>query len=305
MLLARLLRQEGGHVVGTVRPGSTAADRMAPYLEGVDVVCHDVRDAAGFREIVERHRPHEVYNLAAMSSVGRSWAEPAEAESVNGSAAQLLEVLADFPEVRFLQAASAEESGDAADSPYARGKVVAHRATTAARDRGRFAAAAVLHIHESPLRAPTFVSRKITRAAAAIAAGQQERLTLGRLDVRRDWGAAVDHVRAMRMMLLVDEPADLEIGTGRVHALSDLVEVAFRAAGIDDPWPLVEHDPALVRPSDSAVLECDTAAVREHLGWSPAHTFEETIAEMVRVDLLRLRTGVEEDESYLSPEQAP
>jgi GDPmannose 4,6-dehydratase len=301
VLLARLLRSEGGRVVGTVRPGSPAAARMAPYLGGVEIVEHDVRDAVGFRALIETYAPDEVYNLAAMSSVCRSWDRPAEAEAVNGTAPRrLLDVLRDFTSVRFLQAASAEESGEAADSPYARGKIAAHEATTSARDAGRFACAAVLHIHESPLRGRSFVSRKVTRAAVAIADGLQDELVLGNLDVRRDWGAATDHVRAMRLMLLVDEPSDLEIGTGRSRSIRDLVETAFSAAGIDDPWPLVRHDPQLLRPADTDELFCDPTEAVEALGWRPRHTFEETIAEMVRVDRLRLRSGVEDQESYLA-----
>jgi GDPmannose 4,6-dehydratase len=236
-----------------------------------------------------------------MSSVGMSWQHPEVAEAVNGAAPRdLLEVLRSFPDVRFLQAASAEERGDATDSPYAQGKLVAHQATTTARDEGRFACAAVLHIHESPVRGAQFVSRKITRAAAAISLGRQDRLALGRLDVRRDWGAAVDHVRAMRLMLRADEPRDLEVCTGRSQSLRDLVEVAFGAAGIDDPWSVIDHDPALARPSDSADLVGDPVGAATHLGWSPAHSFCETITTMVRIDLLRLTSGVDEDESYLT-----
>jgi GDPmannose 4,6-dehydratase len=300
VLLARLLLQEGGRVVGTVRPGTRSAARVAAYLDGVEIVEHDVRDTDGFRALVETHAPNEVYNLAAVSSVGRSWSEPAQAEAVNGSAAGgLLNVLRDFPSVRFLQAASVEETGAAAGSPYAHGKIIAHAATTAAREQGRFASAAVLHMHESPLRGGEFVSRKITRAAAAIADGVQDELCLGNLDVRRDWGAAADHVRAMRRMLLMDEPSDLEIGTGRSSSIRNLVETAFRAAGIDDPWPLVRHDPQLLRPADTDELVCDPARAARALGWQPRHTFEETIAEMVRVDRLRLRSRIEDQECYL------
>lgn len=300
VLLARLLLAEGGRVVGTVRPGSRRAAQMAPYLAGVDVVEHDVRDVDGFARLVASRRPDEVYNLAAMSSVGRSWQQPEEAVQVNGEAPEsMLAVLAGHPDVRWLQAASVEESAAAADSPYAQGKIRARKATTAAREQGRFACAAVLHIHESVLRDTRFVSRKVTRAAAEIAAGMTDSLTLGTLDVRRDWGAASDHVRGMRMMLLADEPVDYAIGTGAVHSLRDLVEVAFRAAGIDDPWPLVRHDDALLRPNDSAEITAAPEPSVRALGWQPAHTFEQVITDMVRVDRIRLATGIEEDPAYL------
>jgi GDPmannose 4,6-dehydratase len=299
MLLARLLLREGGRVVGTVRPGSRSAARVAAYLDGVEIIEHDVRDSELFRSLLTGYRPTEVYNLAAISSVARSWALPAETEAVNATApGGLLGVLRDFPSVRFLQATSAEEAGTA-QSPYARSKLAARAATITARQSGVFACAAVLHNHESPLRGPAFVTRKVTQAAAAIVDGIQDELVLGNLDIRRDWGAAADHVRAMRLMLLLDEPSDLEIGTGRSRSIRDLVETAFGAAGIEDPWPLVRHDPQLLRPSDTDELVCDPTEAAEALGWRPRHTFEETIAEMVRVDRLRLRSGVEDRECYL------
>lgn len=304
VLLARLLIATGGRVIGTVRPGSDRRLAMAPYLVGVEVVEQDVRDIDAFAALVDEHRPDEVYNLAALSSVGRSWEHPQEALDVNGSApAQMLEVLAHHPGTRFLQAASVEETAAAADSPYARGKIAAREATRRARAEGRFACAAVLHIHESVLRPRTFVSRKVTRAAAEIAAGVSDGLTLGALDVRRDWGAAADHVRAMRLIMAADEPADYQVGTGVVHSLRDLVEVAFRAAGIDDPWPWVHHDGGLSRPSDSAVIATTPDPPVQELGWAPQHTFEETIEHMVRVDAQRVATGVEEAVAYLDEDE--
>ena len=299
--LARLLRAEGGRVVGVHRPGSREALAMAPYLHGVELVALDVRDHAGVANLIESVRPDEVYNLAAMSSVGESWDHPDEAVAVNGAApVAMLATLAAHPDVRFLQAASAEETGDAAGSPYARGKAQAHAAVAEARARGLFAAAAVLHIHESPIRRRRFVVRKITRGAAEIALGRRERLSLGSLHVRRDWGAAADHVRAMRLMLAAAEPADFEVATGHVHALRDVVELAFAAAGISDAWGHVDHDESLVRPADAAELRGDPAPLLRVLGWAPTRTLADVVAEMVAVDLRRVETGVEEHESYLA-----
>lgn len=298
--LARLLLAEGGRVVGTHRPDSPEATAMAPYLRGVELVALDVRDHGGFADLAAAVAPDEVYNLAAFSSVGRSWEYPGEALEVNGEAPEaMLEALAARPGVRFLQAASSEQTGDASGSPYARGKARAHAAVEAAREDGRFAAAAVLHIHESPIRRPHFVVRKITRGVAAIAQGRQDRLTLGSLAVRRDWGAAADHVRAMRLMLQAGEPADFEVCTGVVHSLRDVVEMAFTAAGIDDPWAHVEHDESLARPQDAAELVGDPEPLRKATGWEPTRTLADVIADMVAVDLRRLETGVEEHESYL------
>lgn len=304
VLLARLLLATGGRVVGTVRPGSDRRLAMAPYLTGVEVVEQDIRDTEGFAALIDRHRPDEVYNLAALSSVGRSWQHPADALEINGAApVRMLEVLAQHPETRYLQAASVEETAAAAGSPYAQGKIAAREATRRARAEGRFACAAVLHIHESVLRPRTFVSRKVTRAAAEIAAGVSDGLTLGAMEVRRDWGAAADHVRAMRLIMAADEPGDYEVGTGIVHSLRELVEVAFRAAGIEDPWSFVRHDEELSRPSDAAVIATTPDPPAQDLGWRPMHTFEETIERMVRVDLLRVTTGVEETAAYLDEDE--
>ncbi|TNM44144.1 NAD-dependent epimerase/dehydratase family protein [Nocardioides albidus] len=298
--LARLLVAEGCRVIGTHRPGSPAAAAMRPYLREVELVGLDLCDEEGFASLVRDVRPAEVYNLAAMSSVGQSWQEPEAAMALNGAApTAMLRALEAVPQARFLQAASAEQSGEAAASPYARGKRLGHEAVVAARDSGRFAVAAVLHIHESPLRRPTFVVRKITRAAAAISLGRQQRLTLGSLGIRRDWGAAADHVRAMRLMLASDTPADHEVATGVLTSLSTVVELAFAAAGISDPWTLVDFDEALERPVDAAVLAGDPAPLRSALGWEPRHSLAETVAAMVAVDRERLVSGVEEAEHYL------
>lgn len=301
VLLARLLLAEGGTVVGTHRPGSPAAAAMAPYLHGVELVAHDVRDQRGFANLVASVRPDEVYNLAAFSSVGQSWGSPDEALQVNGTSPEaMLDTLASLPAVRFLQAASSEETGDASGSPYARGKARAHEAVAAARMQGQFAVAAVLHIHESPIRRQHFVVRKITRGVAEIALGRRASLSLGQLDVRRDWGAAADHVRAMRLMMRADEPADFEVATGVVHALRDVVQMAFDAAGVNDPWSHVDSDDALYRPQDAVELVGDPDPLYRALGWQPTRTLGDVIAEMVAADLRRLATGVEEHERYLA-----
>lgn len=300
--LARLLVAEGMRVVGTHRPASVAAGAMAPYLEEVELVELELRDRSRFAALVEDVRPAEVYNFAGMSSVGDSWAEPAAAVEINGAAPRaMLAALATMPETRFMQAASSEQFGDAAGSPYARGKSIAYQAVAEARRDGRFAVAAVLHIHESPLRRERFVVRKITRAATAIAHGRQDGLTLGSVDVRRDWGAAVDHVRAMRLMMTADNPVDYEVATGVVHELREVVEMAFAAAGVPDPWSVVTIDENLARPSDAPVLAGDPSPLERALGWRPRHTLEEVVVAMVAADDARLRTGVEEDVRYLDP----
>lgn len=301
ILLARLLRAEGGRVVGTCRRGSAAATSMAPYLEGVEIVHVDMRDQASLAELIEDLRPAEIYNLAAMSSVGMSWQHEQEALETNGiAAAALVEVAERLPSTRVLQAASAEEAAGASSSPYARGKAQARRAVDDARERGLFACSAVLHIHESPLRRPNFVVRKISRAAAAIALGRLDRLTLGGIDVVRDWGSASDHVAAMRQMLAADEPRDFEVATGILHSLREVVAIAFDEAGVNDYWQLIDHDPGLARPTDAAEIRGDTDTIRKALGWEPRHSFEDVVRSMVRTDLARLRSGIDEDVRYLT-----
>ncbi|WP_193614588.1 GDP-mannose 4,6-dehydratase [Nocardioides lijunqiniae] len=306
--LARALVAGGVRVVGTVRPGDPASHEMAVYLDGVEVVEHDLRDDAGFRRLLETHRPARVFNLAGFSSVGASWDHPELVDEVNGAAVErMLAALLELRDrhaldVRFFQAGSAEETGDASDSPYARAKARAHAATTRSREEeSLFACTAVLHNHESPLRPLRFVTRKIVRAAAEIALGRLDELTLGNLAVARDWGAAADYVDAMVRMLAADAPTDLVIATGVTHTLHDLLVTAFDAAGAGDPAAYVVQDVALLRPSDSPTMSADPSEARRVLGWEPTQTFEDVVAHMVRVDLARLRSGVEESPEYLHP----
>ncbi|GEP33629.1 GDP-mannose 4,6-dehydratase [Nocardioides szechwanensis] len=306
--LARRLIGLGFRVVGTERQAATAEQDLAVYLDGVDLVQHDLRDDTGFRRLLEECRPDWVFNLAAFSSVGASWDQPDLVDDVNGAAVErMLDVMLDHrartgDDVRFFQAGSAEEHGSAADSPYAKAKARAHAATTQHREEhGLFACTAVLHNHESPLRPQRFVTRKITRAAAEIALGKRESVSLGNLEVSRDWGAASDYVAAMTRMLELDTAADLVVATGVTHTLRDLVETAFSAAGVTDPWSYVVQDQALVRPADAPTLDADTSETRQVLGWEPTLTFEQVVEHMVAVDLERLRTGVEESTDYLYP----
>jgi GDPmannose 4,6-dehydratase len=304
--LARRLRDEECAVVGVVSPGTGSAPRVAAYLDGVEIVPLDMRDAPALRALVARVEPDAVYNLAAQSSVGRSWQEPELTVAVNQSAVEVLveAVLAlrarTGRDTRFLQASSAEVGGEATDSPYARSKAAAEEVVRAAREEsGLHASFARLHVHESPLRAAAFVSRKITRGAAEIALGRRDRLTLGNLDVVRDWGSAPDYVDAIRLMVAAETPADLPIGSGVPHTLAELVDVAFGAAGLGDPASYVEQDPALMRPADTPVLIADPEPAAAALGWRATTTFEELLEHMVAADLARVRAGVEEDPRYL------
>jgi len=299
--LARHLLAEGTLVVGTVQPGHDSATVMAPYLDGVIVVEHDVRDTADFRTLLEEYEPAEVYNLAGFSSVGASWEQPELALETNGRAVgRMVDVLAELGGARFFQASSAEELGSASNSPYARGKRAAHAYVRSAREaHGLFACAGMLYNHESPLRGRHFVTRKITRAAAEIAAGRRDKVRLGNLDVSRDWGHAKDYVKAMVLMLRHDTPEDFTVATGISHTLEELLVTAFDAAGLKDPWQYVEQDSSLIRPADAGFRVGDASRTREVLGWAPTTTFAEMVAEMVAVDVRRVETSVEESLSYL------
>lgn len=302
--LARRLVDDGLRVVGTVAPGRPDDPRVGAYLGAVEVVTQDSTDLAGMRDLVAAVRPDEIYNLAAQSSVAQSWQDPERTLSVNGGAVGALlgaasELGRQGHAVRVFQASSAEVAGSAGESPYARSKAAAEEQVVAARDAGVHAVFATLHNHESPVRPLRFVTRKITRGAAEIALGRRDVLDLGNLEVCRDWGFAGDYVEAFVRLVRLERPVDVPLGTGVDHRLRDLVEIAFAAAGVEDPWSRIQQDPALLRPADSAVLVADPEPAAELLGWRASTTFEELVTRMVEVDLARLRTGVEEDPSYL------
>jgi GDPmannose 4,6-dehydratase len=311
VLLARHLLGLGYSVVGTRQPGIPYT--LEPYLDGATVVEHDLVETAGFAELVRLHEPTEVYNLAGFSSVGESWDDPDLVVEVNAAAVErMLEVLAGLPgPPRFFQASSAEVFGPDAPTPqneetphrpanpYAESKSRAHAATAAARGAGLFACVGTLYNHESPLRPPHFVTRKITLAAAEIAAGRRKTLELGNVDISRDWGAAREYVIAMHAALAHDEPGDYVIATGRTHTLRELVDAAFAAAGIDDGWSYIWQNPQLMRQSDAAAPVGDPSRAREVLGWEATVPFEKLVREMVEVDQRRVATGVEESADYL------
>lgn len=294
-LVERLLA-EGAEVHGLVR----REDLGDPVPDGLVVHEADLGAAeADLLALVERVAPDELYNLGGVSSVAQSWADPLSTTRVNGTAALvLLEAARRVEEatgrqVRLLQAGSAEIFGepDRAPqdestplrpvSPYGAAKALAHHAVGIARARGQFACSLILYNHESPRRPRTFVSRKITSTVAAIAAGRSERLVLGNLDARRDWGWAPDYVDAMVRALRHDAPDDYVVATGEARTVRELVAAAFARAGIEDWERFVEVDPALIRPADPSLLVGDATRARQRLGWVPTVTFTELVARML------------------------
>lgn len=315
VLLARLLSRTGWRVVGTARPGR-GVGAMGVYLDGVEVVEHDVRDVDGFARLLGEHRPAVVHHLAGLSSVAESWDRPQEYREVNAEAVErMLEVLATGEgarSTRFVHASSAEVFGPgdgtafdedspiAPHNPYGESKAQALEAIRRRRRSDDLDACSIIHFnHESPLRGRGFVTRKLTRAAAEVAEGLVDGVELGSLDVRRDWGAAIDHVELCRRLGEHPSPVDVVAASGRAHTLADVVRWAFEAAGVPDPMAHVRHDPALVRPVESPVRLGDPGRARRDLGWSPRHDIATVVAQMVAVDRRRVTSGVEEDPAYV------
>ncbi|MBZ5738517.1 GDP-mannose 4,6-dehydratase [Nocardioides mangrovi] len=274
-----------------------------PSAPGVELHRGDLTSVEDVRSLLLDLAPDEVYNLAALSSVARSWDEPDLTARVNGlAAAALLESALLVQEkqgkpVRFVQASSAEIFGQPERSPqdettpvrplnpYGAAKAYAHLMVDVYRHRDLHAVSAILYNHESPRRPEQFVTRKITATVAAIAAGRATHLSLGNLDARRDWGWAPDYVDAMVRAARADVARDYVVATGVGHSVREFVAAAFRHAGIDDWEPLVVIDPAFVRPTDPTELIGDATRARELLGWSPTVDFADVVGRMVDADL--------------------
>jgi GDPmannose 4,6-dehydratase len=294
--LADLLLDRGYEVHALVR--------SVEPIRGIRLHEDDLRDQESLTRALAAARPDEVYNLAAISSVAASWEHPALTGDVTGlGVARLLEALrATCPEARLVQASSNEifgaAPGGSADestpvaprTPYGAAKAYAHHLVLGHREAyDLFCSSAILFNHESPRRPPQFVTRKITRGAAAISVGQADELRLGTLDARRDWGYAPDFVEAMWLMLQREQPEDYVVATGVAHSVQDCVAVAFEHVGLD--WrDHVKLDDAFVRPAESEPLVGDASKARRELGWQPRTGFEEMITLMVDHDLAQLRT---------------
>ncbi|MEI5671663.1 MULTISPECIES: GDP-mannose 4,6-dehydratase [unclassified Nocardioides] len=274
-----------------------------PSSPGVVLHRGDLTDIDRVRSLVVEIAPDEIYNLAAISSVARSWQEPDLTARVNGLAAVgLLESALQAQEatgnaVRFVQASSAEIFGEPSHSPqdehtplrpvnpYGAAKAYAHLMTGVYRGRGLHAVSAILYNHESPRRPAQFVTRKITAGAAAIARGEADSISLGNLDARRDWGWAPDYVDALVRAARADRADDYVIATGQSRSVREFVAAAFAKAGVSDWERHVRVDPAFVRPADPSDLTGDPARARDLLGWRPTTTFEEIVGRMVEADL--------------------
>ncbi len=299
--LAELLLDEGYEVHGMVRRASTEKfDRIEHLRDRITLHQGDLLDQRSLVDTLRAARPQEVYNLAAMSFVALSWVQPTLTADFTGvGVTRMLEALREAcPEARFYQASSSEMFGKVREvpqredtplyprSPYGVAKVYGHFITINYRESyDLHATSGILFNHESPRRGLEFVTRKITWHAAAIKHGLRDRLALGNLDAKRDWGYAKDYVRAMWLMLQQDTAEDFVIATGETHTVRECVQVAFDEAGFSDWERYVEIDPQFLRPAEVDLLIGDPTKAREQLGWVPETSFEELIRLMTRADL--------------------
>ena len=304
--LAELLLEKGYSVSGLERGGPERSLGCSEHLrERLALVPGDLLEPATLRAAIEHVRPGEVYHLAAPSFVPASWEAPAETLlAIAGSAAAILEAVRRIdPDVRVLIPASGTIFGDADESPqrehtccrpttpYAIAKLAAHELVGALRaHEGLHASSAITFNHESERRPEQFVSRKITRAAAAIALGLEHQLTLGALDAVRDWSFAGDIVRGAWLMLQQERPDDYVLASGVPHTVGELAQTAFACVDLDAERYL-RVDPALVRPAERTPSVGDPSKARARLGWEPQLSFAELVERMVKADLRSLQAA--------------
>jgi len=309
--LAELLLSKGYEVHGVIRRSSTfntgRIDHLYKELHELDskLFLHygNLLDGTALRRVLEDVEPAEVYNLGAQSHVKVSFVEPEYTVNVDAlGTLRLLEAIRDFQKrrckkVKFYQACSSEMYGKVREtpqseitpfyprSPYGCAKVYAYWQTVNYREAyGLFACNGILFNHESPRRGETFVTRKITRAATRIKLGLQEKLYLGNLEAKRDWGFAGDYVEAMWLMLQQDVPDDYVVATGDTFFVKEFLEKVFEYLGLD--WKkYVEIDKRYLRPSEVEILQGDASKARERLAWSPKVTFDGLIKMMVDSDM--------------------
>ena len=325
--LAEHLHAQGYEVWGLIRGQANPRVRSIRQLvSDVRLVRGDLLDQGSLISAVERVQPDEVYNLAAISYVPMSWQQAELTGDVTGQGVlRVLEAIrvcsgisaSRSPargQIRFYQASSSEMFGKVRESPqteetsfhprspYGVAKTYGHFITQNYRESyGMFAVSGILFNHESPRRGAEFVTRKVSLGVAKIKLGYERQLRLGNMQARRDWGFAGDYVRAMRLMLARDEPADYVIGTGVTHEVTEMVELAFKVAGLD--WrDHVVCDAAFIRPAEVDHLCADPSRAQQQLGWEPGVGFEELVTMMVEADLELLSASGGQAEDSFGPE---
>ena len=273
-------------------------------LSNVKLIEGDLRDISSLIKALEISDPQEVYNLAAISHVGISWKQPELVGEVTGlGVLRMLEAIKIYTKnnmgnIKFYQASSSEMFGKVQEtpqkettrlyprSPYGVAKCYGHNITINYRESyGAFACSGILFNHESPLRGEEFVTKKVTKAVARIKLGKQDKLHLGNIESKRDWGFAGDYVKAMHLMLQQNEPDDFVIATGETHSIRELLDIAFSHVGIDDWSEYVVYDKEFVRPAEVDLLLGDYSKAKNKLGWEPETSFIDLIHMMVDYDL--------------------
>lgn len=309
--LSKLLHEKGYEVYGLVRgQNNPKIDFLRRELPFVKILTGDLLDLSSLMRALNAAQPDEFYNLGAISFVAYSWENAMLTSDVTGkgvlNALEAVRLYAgdDARKVKFYQASSSEMFGKVQQvpqkedtllwprSPYGVAKVFGHYMTINYRESyGMHASSGILFNHESPMRGPEFVTRKISLAVAKIAAGQLDQLALGNLDAKRDWGFAGDYVDAMYRMLQQPEGDDYVVSTNETHSVREYLDIAFRHVGIDDWQKHVVQDPRFFRPAEVDLLIGDSAKAREKLGWIPQVSFPELVRMMVDADLERVRAG--------------
>lgn len=329
--LAELLLEKGYEVHGIIRRASTFNTKRIDHLyqdphEGdVSLFLHygDITDSSNLNRLIEKIQPDEIYNLAAQSHVGVSFNSPEyTAEATGVSTLRILDAIRETGvNTKFYQASTSELFGGLPDtapqsektpfypkSPYGVAKLYSYWITVNYRESYNiFACNGILFNHESPRRGETFVTRKITRAAAAIHLGMQDKLYLGNMDAKRDWGHAKDYVEGMWRILQQDSPQDYVLAMNETHTVREFVELAFAELGYEIVWEgtgidekgidkntgkvLVEVDPRYFRPAEVELLWGDSTKARTELGWEPKYSFMDLVKEMVASDLEEMKNG--------------
>ncbi|BCL37097.1 GDP-mannose 4,6-dehydratase [Nostoc sp. MS1] len=304
--LSHLLLNQGYRVVGLVSPHRQPnLAKLGNLANQVEIYNVDLRDPLALVNAVEQLLPQEIYNLAAPSFVPDSWKDPlGTLDLITGTATRLLDAIRQVGlATRFYQASSSEMFGDVLSSPqdeettfrpknpYAAAKLHAHWTMVHHRQRyGLFACSGILYNHESPLRPPQFVTRKVSLAVASIKLGLAQTLEMGNLDAKRDWGFAGDYVKAMWLMLQANEAEEYVIGTGKLRSVKELISIAFESVGLNwENHVVINTD--LLRQDEHFQLVANPSKAKRNLGWEPEVSFETLLEKMVQTDIERLQNG--------------
>ena len=300
--MADFLLEKGYKVFGMERRSSTLNRDNTLHLESnedFEFVNGDLTDQNSIFRVLRETKPDEVYNLGSQSFVGESWNTPEQTGDVTGlGCLRVLEAIREYGEsVKFYQASTSEMFGKMEKfasektmfyprSPYGVAKLYAHWITINYKESyNMFNVSGILFNHESERRGQEFVSRKITDGVAKIHLGLQDKIYLGNLDTKRDWGYAPDYVEAMWLMLQQDKPQDFVVATGEVRSLGEFLDSSFQHIGISDWSKYVGQDPRYMRPADVFYLAGDSSKAEQELGWKPKTSFDEMISRMVKNDI--------------------